>query len=99
MLERAFTISFICIAIHIVFTWKGMLLKHIGDWLDLRLNKYIKKPLFTCPMCMSSFWTLVYFILVERTINESTFVTVLVVCGINTLLTTLIYTFHSEDDI
>jgi hypothetical protein len=96
MLERAFIISFITIAIHIVFTWKGMLLKNIGDWLELRLNKYIKKPLFTCPMCMSSFWTFVYFILVERRINEDTIITVVVVCGINTLLTTFIYSFHDE---
>lgn len=98
MLEQSFIVSFICIAIHIIFTWKGMLLKPVGDWLDLRLNKYIKKPLFTCPMCMASYWTLMYWLIIQGEISILTFVMMLTVCGINTLLNTLIYALHESDD-
>lgn len=98
MLDQSFLVSFICIAIHIIFTWKGMLLYPVGKWLQLRLNKYIKKPLFDCPMCMASFWTLMYWLIIQGEISILTFVMMLTVCGINTLLNTLIYALRENDD-
>lgn len=98
LLVHSFIVAFICIAIHIIFTWKGMLFYPVGKWLQLRLNKYIKKPLFDCPMCMSSFWTLMYWLYMGAPICDITFVMMLVVCGINTLLTSAIYYFHEEPE-
>lgn len=101
MLVTGFIISFITIAIHIIFTWKGMLLYKVGKWLQLRLPTYVKKPLFDCPMCMASFWTLVYWLYKYQSVSVQTLIMMFIVCGINTLLSSAIYYFHEEpeDDI
>lgn len=98
LITTAIIISLITIAIHICFTWKGMIFYTIGKWLQLRLHKYIKKPLFDCPMCMSSFWTIVFFVSFFGFIGWTTFVVMLMVCGINTVLNTFIYAYHEEPD-
>jgi len=98
LLHIALGISFMTIAIHIIFMWKGMLLYKPGQWLALRLNKYIAKPLFTCPMCMSSFWTLVYYFITGYALNSVTILIMLIVCGMNTLLSSIIYAYHEEPE-
>lgn len=87
-----------CIAIHICFTWKGMIFYKEGKWLQLRLSPWIKKPLFDCPMCMASFWTIMYSIFVLGFFGDTTLLMILIVCGINTIFTTFIYAYHDEPD-
>lgn len=96
MLVTGFIISFITIAIHIILTWKGMLLYKVGKWLQLRLPTYVKKPLFDCPMCMASFWTLVYWLYKYQSVSIQTLIMMFIVCGINTLISSAIYCFHEE---
>lgn len=97
MLQTAFIIAFSCIGIHVAFTWKGMIFKGVGDYLDLRLNKYIKKPLFACPMCMASLWSNMYWLVFNPLPLIMLPIMILLVCGINTLLSSAIYYFHEED--
>jgi hypothetical protein len=94
MLTLALTISLFTIGIHAA-TWDGMILEPIRIWLDSKLSnkygKYVKKPLYECLICMSSVWTIIYSLLNYGCINTSTFILIIVVAGINTLLMHFIY--------
>lgn len=38
---------------------EGMILEKFGDWLLKHIGPWLSKPLFSCPVCMSSFWSIV----------------------------------------
>lgn len=40
-----------------VLTREGMIFGEVGDLLS-RLPEYMKKPLYSCAMCVTGFWTL-----------------------------------------
>ena len=52
-----------------------------------RVSKDICKPLFFCPVCMSSFWTLLFWIILGF---SNPILMILYVCGINVVLTAII---------
>lgn len=53
-----------------------------------RISMSICKPLFRCPICMSSFWTITAWIISGFSFNL--LLMMLLVCGLNTILTSLI---------
>ena len=84
-------ISLICLAISVCINWDGMILYWLKRYLE-RLPVLLKKPLFECLICMSSLWTIVYYIVFGLPfvqLPES----ILIVCGINTLLSIIIEKF------
>ena len=86
MIEQAVILSLQITAIYIVFQ-QGMLLGWVrivtanllDNLLDIRISRYIQKPLWDCLMCMSSIWT----IALTRSFDIKL---ILVVCGINCLI-------------
>jgi hypothetical protein len=61
--------ALLIIGAHIVTNWEGMLLYFLTNWYERayaiaserqqRILSFISKPVFTCPYCMSSVWTIV----------------------------------------
>lgn len=44
----------------------GNIFGKIADWLSQRVPFWVSKPLFDCPICMSSVWGITYIILVVQ---------------------------------
>jgi len=84
-------ISLICIAISVCINWDGMVLNWLKPYLEL-LPVLIKKPLFECLICMSSLWTIIYYIVFSLPLVKLP-ESILIVCGINTLLSIIIEKF------
>jgi len=80
-------------AVH-VCCWEGMIfsepriaLQNLLDKLfGVKISTYIQKPLFSCLMCMSSFWGAIAIIIFKIPSNEWIF-TILCVCGLNAIIT------------
>lgn len=54
----------------------------------LRVDKTICKPLFFCPICMASFWSILFWIIWGFSFNP--ILMIFYVAGINTVLTAII---------
>jgi hypothetical protein len=90
--------SLIITAIHVLF-WEGMLLEKLSRWL-IWLPKWLRKPLFECNICMASIWGTSYWLIYrEPSIEIIPFI--LIVCGINTLFSGIIFLVFEKntDDI
>lgn len=95
MILLAFTISIITIAIHALF-WDGMVLSWMKPAL-YRLPQFMRKPLFECLICMSSFWTLVIMLIYGMDLfGIRTILVMLMVCGINVIWDSLIYNLRGK---
>lgn len=66
MLETIIIISLICVAINIA-TWKSMILHEPAKYIENIITKivgeklcyWILEPLYKCPICMGSLWTII----------------------------------------
>lgn len=103
MLLIALIISLCCVAVHVT-TWKGMILHSISISVEnaialifkkafsmsedkaLDLSLFLMKPFYRCIICMSSIWTILFWL----NWNFNLGLMILVVCGLNTVLTSLI---------
>lgn len=123
MIEFAFEISLICIAVHALF-WEGMLLFWFGRiigilvWLPVfiitflllrifksaeyigelshKIESILTKPLFSCLICMSSVWTLLWLSYYKAlAFDLYTLKLALVVCGFNVIADSVIYYFRN----
>lgn len=79
--------------IHILFQ-EDHLLENVGDWLDENLPIYVNKPLWACPICMSSFWGTIGFVVVQFLFKVELSLWfygpfIFCLCGFNTLLVNL----------
>ena len=61
-----------------------------------RMDKMICKPLFRCAICMSSFWTVVYWML--SGFNFNVIKMILIVAGINTIIMALISQITPDEE-
>ena len=61
MITTTLTLSLAIMGIYIAFQWPGMIFRPVKDWLDGYLPLWATKPLYNCPTCMASVWTLAYF--------------------------------------
>ncbi|PXV61190.1 hypothetical protein CLV62_12523 [Dysgonomonas alginatilytica] len=102
-LLQALVISLCCVAIHVT-TWKGMILHSTSKTLDKSLRAFFRKffymsegkswnltlylltPIYRCIICMSSFWTIMFWFFWNFNLG----LMILVVCGINTIITAII---------
>lgn len=73
--------------IHVIISWKGMILNFIADWAArIKMPKWLKEPLFDCPICQCPWWgTLIYWTLIGSDIREWIIV-VLTAMGINSVI-------------
>jgi len=54
MVELAFIIAMAVLFLHAT-TWEGMIFQKVPEWLwDVPV--WMKKPLYSCPVCMSFWW-------------------------------------------
>lgn len=99
ILHLAFQITLICIAIHALF-WEGMIYYRVGKSIEILLSAYkftkkLHKPLFSCLICMSSFWTILFVCYFQGTLFDidttTFFVLMLEVCAMNVIADSLIY--------
>lgn len=68
------------------------ILYKVGEVLDTALPKWVSKPLFLCPPCMSSFHGTLMYIILFKVHDIPTWVIFCVcVCGINFLLKEFLY--------
>jgi hypothetical protein len=54
-------ISLLCIGIQAT-TLQGMIFHNFAVWLTKKLPMYVCKPLFACHVCMSSVWTMIFWL-------------------------------------
>jgi hypothetical protein len=81
----------ICLAISVCINWDGMVLNWTKQYLE-RLPVLIRKPLFECLICMSSLWSIGYFIFKGYPIIQLP-ETIFIVCGINTIISIFVEKF------
>ncbi|MBS1686937.1 MAG: hypothetical protein JSS76_19525 [Bacteroidetes bacterium] len=58
LIEIPFLFSLAILGIYVSFQWPGMIFRAVKEKLDTLLPYTLTKPLYNCPICMSSFWTL-----------------------------------------
>lgn len=58
LIEIPFLFSLAILGIYVSFQWPGMIFRPVKEKLDTLLPYMLTKPLYNCPVCMSSFWTL-----------------------------------------
>lgn len=94
-----FTVVFspVCIFIHVVFTWEGMLAYEVGQFLDAILPSWIAKPLFNCPTCMASIWGTLFWFTTGGSLSLWWVVACMALSGYNTIASQLIYSCKDED--
>lgn len=103
MLLIALIISLCCVAVHVA-TWKGMILHSasisientltflfkkvfcMSQFKAMDLTLFVLKPFYRCIICMSSIWTILFWF----NWNFNLGLMILVVCGLNTIITALI---------
>lgn len=63
----------------------------IADNLEVRLKRWLSKPLFLCPVCMSSIWGTYFFFYFDQSgiMNLITFI--MAVAGVNYLIIEYLY--------
>jgi hypothetical protein len=76
--------------LHILFQ-EGHLLEKAGDWMDEHWHEKINKPLWACPICMSSIWGVIGFCALDFLFGVHHDIKLLIpfifcLCGFNTLL-------------
>jgi hypothetical protein len=79
--------------IHILFQ-EGHLLEKVGDWMDEHWSEKINKPLWACPICMSSVWGLIGFFALDYLFGIHHGIKLLIpfifcLCGLNTIILNL----------
>jgi hypothetical protein len=60
-MEFEIAATFICIAIHISFTFPEMIFEKLGEKIRARIGEKLSKPLFDCLACMGSIWTILLY--------------------------------------
>lgn len=96
MIEFLLSLIPVCLGIwgiHILFQ-EEHLLEIAGDWMDEHWNQVINKPLWACPICMSSWWGIVGFFAIRFFFGVDLPFKQLIpflfcLCGLNTIILNL----------
>lgn len=83
MLTQIALISFIIIGLHSAMQ-EGMVLAFVPRLLS-PLPLWLRKPLFQCMICMSSFWTITIWFISGHPLSIDILFTIPAVAGLNTL--------------
>lgn len=96
---QAFQISLIIFFVHFVFA-PGGLFGGIGEYIDgpgsNRFEKFMAKPLFTCPVCMSPYYTAFVLQFVDGYGIPDIVYTIGLVGGINVILVSILDFLNSS---
>lgn len=79
-------ISFTTLAIYVCIQWQGLILHRAKTWLDKIIPPVVRKPLYDCLICMSSVWTITFWLLIRHRPEWLMLWAVLIVAGMNTLI-------------
>ena len=97
ILITSFTLSLGIMGLWICFNWQGMIFEPIAYSVEelcytYGLPHYLLKPLWSCPTCMSSFWGLVFYLVLGHRYLSLTemLVAVPITAFINTLFCILL---------
>lgn len=98
MLETIVIISLICLGINVLF-WKGMILHKFGKALEYTMQdskfNWILEPLYSCPICMASIWTFIYWLYTGC--HFDLIAVMIAVCGLNTVLLSVVQNIIEDD--
>jgi hypothetical protein len=75
-----------------------MIFHRPAKYLKSRLPEWVCKPLFSCPVCMSSVWSLVFLGVFGIPDWEFIPVIILMVAGLNTIIVSQIATIIPDED-
>lgn len=94
-------IESICITVLFIWGLRGVtiypfIFHKIADNLEVRLGRFICKPLFLCPVCMSSVWGAYFFFYFDQSGVMNLIVFIMAVAGVNYLLYEFFYPGNSE---
>lgn len=99
MIEFAVIIAFAVIFLH-ALTWPGMILQKVPVWCwDLPV--WIKKPLYSCPICMTPWWGSLILVVICLCVGSwfSLLAWLLIITtagGINVVLSSIIHPHEQE---
>lgn len=68
-----------------------------GAWLDKKLPRYIVKPLFRCPVCMSSVHGTYFFLYFDMSGIMNWIVFLITLAGIQFLIVAFLYPEHESE--
>ena len=88
------TVAFIW-GVHAIFEYPFLLCKQ-GEFIDRYLYKWIRKPLYRCPVCMSSIHGTYFYLYFDGQTIMGWIVFVFAVCGINFLIVEFLYPNNVE---
>lgn len=98
MLETVIIISLICIGVHML-TAKGMIFHKFAKALQYTMQdskfSWVLEPLFACPPCMASVWTLISWVYMDYSFDLIP--VMLAVCGANSIGLSLIQNIIDDD--
>lgn len=94
LLTNGIIISLVCVAIHVMVNWPGMILSWLEQYL-FRLPSWLRKPTYECLICMSSVWTAVLWFPLGGDLSPIIFIQMLIVAGINVVPAILIPTLQN----
>lgn len=99
MIETVVIISLICLGVNVLF-WRNMVLYKFGKALEYTMQdskfSWILEPLYSCPICMASVYSIIYWIYTDYSFNLIP--VMLAVCGLNTVLLSLVQNIVDKDD-
>lgn len=85
MLNTAAHISLFCVLVHVVFTWEGLPMAWSTPILEELMPAWMRKPLYECLICMSSFWTVAFVVVTLQPISVDVLLLFITVGGLNTI--------------
>lgn len=78
--------------------WKDMIFFKPASFLIQKLPIWIHKPLFSCNICMSSVWSVVFWLIFRPCLIYYLPVIFLIVAGINTIIIAIITPIIPNED-
>ena len=95
MIEWIFLTVLFIWGVHAIFEYPFIFWRQ-GEWLDRYIPKMIRKPLYRCPVCMSSIWGTYFFLYSDQSGIMNWIVFVFAVCGVNFLIVEYLYPGNNE---
>jgi hypothetical protein len=89
-------VSLACTVIHVAVTWDGMVLNWAEPHLNFFFRGFLSKPFYECLICMSSFWTVLIWLLYVKPVTFELLYAVLITGGINTVISCFIENVANE---
>ena len=99
MIHHIILNSFLCYGIHYATRYEYSLIERkvtrneilgfIKKYGDLFLPEFIRKPLYDCPMCMASIWSIVSAFFIWHTNLDQLIPTIFWTCGLNYIVNRL----------